>query len=191
MVIQISNKLILEYALPLSVNHYLSHRAYMVGKKPQVSVYVTSDAKKYKKAFIEYIKEEIKKQSFVIKLDKYQFTHVDVTWYFPRIDMDSNNLWKLSLDCLTDAGVWVDDNTTMERCKRIYYDNKNPRMIMEVYYSDYIGIFNDQFYLEYFISKCVHCTRYKNGKCSILSKAKQGRIQEEINDYACSKYKNK
>ena len=175
-----------------TVNHYLGHRGFIKNGKPQVSVYVTTEAKKYKKRFVEYIKQQIKEQQFEIKLHKFQFTHVDATWYFPRIDLDSNNQWKLILDSLTEAGIWTDDNTTLERCKRIYYDNKNPRMVLEVYYSEQIGIFDNQSQLEEFKSNCIQCKRYKNGKCSIFKKALESRIQEEIQGLACSKYnKNK
>lgn len=186
------NKLVLEFDIPVSVNHYTKLRTFIknVKGKPKamVSKYETKEAKDFKKRFVKYIKEQIKEQGFEVKLDKYQFTHVDVTWYFPRIDMDSNNYWKVSLDCLTEAGVWVDDNTTLERAKRIYYDPKNPRMIMEIYYSDYIGIFENQAHLDEFLSKCIQCSKYRNGKCGVLTRAKQSRIQEEIQDFVCTKY---
>ena len=42
--------------------------------------------------------------------------------------------------------------------------------------------------LEQFESRCIGCKRYKRN-CSILQKAKEGRIQEEIIGLECSKYK--
>ena len=159
--------------------------------KPKISIYETSEAKLFKKQFIKYIKEEIEKQNFNVILDKYKFTHIDTTWYFPRTNMDSNNNWKLTLDCLTEAGIWVDDNTALERCKRIYYDSKNPRFVMEIYYSDFIGIFDNQSHLDEFKSKCIQCNKYNNGKCSILNKAMIGKIQSEIQDFSCTEYKEK
>ena len=43
--------------------------------------------------------------------------------------------------------------------------------------------------LEQFESRCIGCIRYKRN-CSILQKAKEGRIQEEITELECSKYKS-
>jgi len=43
--------------------------------------------------------------------------------------------------------------------------------------------------LEEFLSNCVQCKRYKDGKCSLLVKAKEGRIQEDIQELQCSKFK--
>lgn len=53
---------------------------------------------------------------------------------------------------------------------------------------EYIGIFPTQEHLETFEIRCTKCKRYKNN-CSILKKAKEGRIQEEISDLVCSKFK--
>lgn len=184
----ISQVLRLEFDVSPTVNHYLGIRSFIMNGRPQASIYVTTEAKKYKKRFIEYIKQQIQEQQFQIKIDKFQFTHVDATWYFPRIDLDSNNQWKLILDSLTEAGVWMDDNTTLERCKRIYYDNKNPRMILEIYYSEQVGIFDNQSQLEKFTSNCIQCKRYKDGKCSIYKKALESRIQEEIQNMTCTKF---
>lgn len=89
--IKMTNILKLEYDIPISVNHYIKHRAFMIGRYPQVSVYVTKKAKDYKDSFVKYVKEQIKLQNFEIKLNKFQFTNVDAIWYFPRIDMDNSN----------------------------------------------------------------------------------------------------
>lgn len=163
-----------------------------VGGKPkaQVTMYETSEAKKYKKDFIKYIKEQVKIQGFETKLDKFQFTNVECIYYFPRIDMDSNNTWKLLLDSITESGVvWVDDNTVLESARRIYYDSKTPRVEITISYADYIGIFNSQEQLESFINtNCIHCKRFKNN-CGILKNAKESRIQEELQDFKCSCFK--
>ena len=45
--------------------------------------------------------------------------------------------------------------------------------------------------LENFKNKCVCCKRYRNGKCSILIKAIEGRIQQEIKNDICLKFENK
>jgi len=190
------NQLKLISSIPVSVNHYICPRSFItyVNKKPKamVTMYETADAKKYKKDFIKYIKEQVKIQKFETKLNKYQFTHVDCIFYFPRIDMDANNTWKLLLDSITESGaVWIDDNTALESAKRIYYDPKNPRIEITLTYADYIGIFDNQLQFNEFKSNCEKCNRYKEGKCSILQKAIESRIQEEIQDLKCSKFKQK
>jgi len=177
------------------VNHYLKPRGFIIYKngKPvsQITMYETAEAKKYKKEFVKYIKEQVKIQGFETKLNKFQNTIVESVFYFPRIDMDANNTWKLLLDSITESGVvWVDDNTTLENARRIFYNPKNPRLELTIYYADYIGIFNNQEHLDSFISNnCINCKRHKKNNCSIIKSAKEGRIQEEIIDFICGEFK--
>ena len=53
---------------------------------------------------------------------------------------------------------------------------------------DYIGVFDNASQLEQFESRCIGCNRYKRN-CSILQKAKEGRVQEEVAGLECGKYK--
>jgi len=189
------NKLKLISPMPVSVNHYLAHRSfitYIKGKAvAQTTMYTTSEAKKYKKEFAEYLKQEIKNQGWDLVPNKTQHFYIDLTFYFPRIDMDCNNYLKLLLDAITDTqSVWLDDNCTCERVNRIYYDSKNPRIEIDIYPVDYIGIFDNNTDLQTFEIQCHTCSRYKNN-CSILNKCMEGRIIEEIDieTKICSKYK--
>lgn len=150
--------------------------------------YKTSEATKYQKNFSNYVKEEVKKQGYNLKPNKLQHFYIDAVFYFDRIDKDPNNYWKCMLDAITDTGlIWVDDNVTCERVQRIYYDSKNPRVVLEIYPVDYIGVFDNTAQLEEFESNCIGCKRYKRN-CSILNKAKEGKIQEEIHCLQCDKY---
>ena len=118
-----------------------------------------------------------------------QHFYIDAIFYFDRTDRDPNNYFKCMLDAITDTGlVWVDDNVTCERVQRIYYDSKNPRIELTIYPVDYIGVFDNASQLEQFESRCVECNRYKRN-CSILQKAKEGRIQEDIDNLQCKKFK--
>ena len=100
-------------------------------------------------------------------------------------------MYKLLLDSLTESEcIWIDDTQSCERTQGIFYDSVNPRIEITITYTDYIGIFKDISQLEQFESNCIYCARY-NRNCSILKKAKEGRIQEEINDLVCSKFKIK
>ena len=118
-----------------------------------------------------------------------QHYYVDAVFYFPRIDMDTNNYWKVAFDAITDSGViWVDDNMACERVIKVLYDAKNPRIEYTIYKTNFIGIFDNIDQMNAFESTCKNCKRYCRN-CSILRKAKEGRIQEEIQNNVCSKYK--
>lgn len=175
--------------IPLSVNHYLGTRAILKNGKPMAMVYETGDAKKYKKEFIKYIHKQIEEQNWDVSVTTTQHFYCDCVFYFDRIDKDCNNYFKLLLDSITESeSIWTDDNVVCERVNRIYYDSSNPRIELEIYPVDYIGIFDNEEQLNYFEDKCKTCQRYKRN-CSILNKAKEGRIQEEICDLECGKYK--
>ncbi len=172
-----------------SVNHYLAYRVVKKGNKFVAISYCTSEAKHYKKWFSDYVRDEVKKQNWVLEPSKYQHFYVDTVFYFPRIDMDGNNYFKVMLDAITDTNlIWLDDNVACERVQAVYYDTKNPRIELCIHPVDYIGVFNNASQLEEFTSKCIGCTRYSRN-CSLLRKATEGHIQSEITNGVCNKYK--
>lgn len=175
--------------IPLSVNHYLGTRAILKNGRPMAMVYETKEAKKYKKEFGEYIKEQVELQNWIMSTDKTQHIYCDCVFYFDRTDKDCNNYFKLLLDSITESEcVWIDDNVVCERVNRICYDSSNPRIELSIYPVEYIGIFNSVEDRNVFEKKCKCCNRYKRN-CSILNKALEGRIQEEIQNMECLKYK--
>lgn len=174
--------------IPPSVNHYLSYRAIMRNGKPLAMSYKTREATKYQQEFIKYVRKEVFNQKWKPNRDKFQHYYIDADFYFPRIDMDCNNYWKCMFDAITETGlVWIDDNVTCERVNHIYYDSENPRIELTIRPTDYIGVFENTSQMEAFEAICVGCKRYKRN-CSVLQKAKEGRIQREIVDGACTKY---
>ena len=176
--------------IPCSVNHYLKPRAYIVHGKPQVTMYETAEAKIYKRQFIQYVQDEAKKQKFVMSQNKSQHYYVDCVFYFDRVDKDCNNYWKLLLDAITESQcVWIDDNVCCERVNAIYYDKAYPRIEIEIKAVPYRGIFPDIVSLKHFSDQCMTCKKFRNGRCSIYTKALEGRIQEEITDFTCLKIK--
>lgn len=157
----------------------------MKNGKPMAMSYKTNEAKKYQHDFTEYVKKQVELQHWVKSDNIYQHYYMDSYFYFPRIDMDANNYYKCLADAITDSGVvWNDDNQLCERVQRIYYDSKSPRIELSIYPCDYIGVFDNASQLEQFESRCIGCKRYKRN-CSILQKAKEGRIQEEVNNGVC------
>ena len=151
--------------------------------------YKKPEAIKYQKDFADYVKKEVEKQGWVKSDNKFQHYYMDCHFYFPRTDMDANNYFKCMADAITDSEcVWIDDVQLCERVQGINYDTKNPRIELEIRAVDYIGIFKDISQLEQFESNCIGCSKY-NRNCSLLTRAKEGRIQEEIQDFQCSKFK--
>ena len=150
--------------------------------------YKKPEALKYQKEFSEYVKKEVKKQGWEKSDNIYQHYYMDCVIYFDRVDKDANNIFKCLADAITDSGVvWIDDTQLCERVQRIYYDSKNPRVELLIHPVSYIGVFNDTSQLEQFESRCIGCKRYKRN-CSILQKAKEGRIQGDIENSICKKY---
>lgn len=176
----------------ISVNHYLQYTIVRKGKRYIPSSHKTKEAVDFKNNFSDYVKKEVKKQGWILDSNPFQHYYVDAVFYFPRIDMDTNNYWKVAFDAITDSGVvWLDDNMACERVIKVMYDNKNPRIEYTIYKTDFIGIFNDVEQLNEFENKCKTCKRYKRN-CSILRKAKEGRVQNEIlGDLICAKYNEK
>lgn len=173
------------------MNHYLGHRAVIKGNRAIDVSYVTNEAKKYKQEFADYVREEVKKQGWNIELNKYQHFYVDAIFYFDKTRMDCNNYFKVMLDAITDTQmVWADDNVVCERVQRIYYDTGDPRVELTITPVEYIGIFDDMSQLEAFVTNCIECTRYSRN-CSILRKAKEGKIQQEIVEGICERFKAK
>lgn len=176
--------------IPPSVNHYLAYRAVMKNGRPLATSYKTTEAVRYQKNFTEYVISECEKQGWDLIPNKYQHFYVDTVFYFPRADLDCNNYFKVMLDAITDTQkIWIDDNVTCERVNAIYYDSENPRVEITIRPVDYIGVFENASQMEAFESVCIGCKRYTRN-CSILRRAKEGRIQSEISEGVCKKYKS-
>lgn len=151
--------------------------------------YKTPETVKYRTEFAEQVRKEVKLQNWNLKPNKYQHFYADAVFYFDRQDKDPSNYWKILLDAITDTQlIWPDDNVVCERVQRIYYDPDNPRIELDIYPVDYIGVFDNAPQMEAFVSRCIGCARY-NRNCSILQNAKQGRIRTEIYNGTCTKFK--
>jgi Holliday junction resolvase RusA-like endonuclease len=95
--------------------------------KPIAMSYKTTEASKYQKEFIKYVKEQVKLQGWVKSDNKFQHYYMDTYFYFPRTDMDANNYYKCLADAITDSEVvWIDDTQLCERVQSIFYDSQNP-----------------------------------------------------------------
>lgn len=163
----------------------------MRGGKPIAMSYRTPEAVKYRNDFAKYVAYEVRKQKWDLVPNKTQHFYIDTVFYFPSTNLDGNNYFKVMLDAITDTGlIWLDDNVACERIQAIYYDSANPRVELTISPVDYIGIFDNESQMEKFESVCIECNRYTRN-CSILRKAKEGRIQDEIQDGYCLKFRKK
>lgn len=152
---------------------------------------LSAEGSKSKMLIQKDTRNQMKKQVWNFEYTKENFIYLDATIYFNRMGRDDNNLYKLLCDAL-EGIVYDNDSRVLIRTQRIYYDTKEPRMELHIHPVEYIGIFDDQEMLDTFESVCKTCSRYANN-CSILLKAKEGRIQEEIDmvELECLKYKKK
>lgn len=153
--------------------------------------YCTQDAKRYRKDFANYVCEEVEQQGWSLQPCAEQHFYVDTWFYFPRLDLDPNNYFKVMLDAITDTQkIWIDDNVVCERVQGILYDSENPRIEIVIHPVEYVGIFKDRAELSEFCTRCSTCSR-SNRNCSILRKAKLGYVQKDISGNVCLKYRNK
>lgn len=165
----------------------------MKNGRPMAMSYCTKEAKLYRKNFSEYVATQVVQQGWSLVPNSTQHFYVDAIFYFPRLDLDPNNAFKILLDAITDTQlIWLDDNVACERVQGIYYDSSNPRIELTIHPVDYIGVFNNHDLHTEFVGRCKTCSRYSRN-CSTLAKAEQGRIQSSITlcngAYRCAEFK--
>jgi Holliday junction resolvase RusA-like endonuclease len=184
----------LRIPLPTSLNKlYVNQYKYnaRTKKNEPTGARVLSKEGKLSKALIQKAaKNQMKKQKWDYEYTKDNYIYLDSIIYFNKKGRDDNNLYKLLCDALEKI-VYDNDSRVLIRTMKIFYDAENPRMELHIHPVEYIGIFDDQSCLDKFESVCKNCSRYARN-CSILNKAKEGRIQEEIDStFTCSKFKEK
>jgi crossover junction endodeoxyribonuclease RusA len=177
-------KLFLTSPLPPSVNGYLNYRIGSNGRKKFVQIYPSTETNLYKNFFTDYVKDEVREQDWE-RPEKGALVFVQMTFFLDRKRKDPSNFIKVPFDVLTDAGVYVDDDIALPIVNRVYIDKLNPRIEIEIYESESIGIFDDQADLTNFLSdNCLFCKKDTN-KCSILKKLLENRIIEEVENRTC------
>lgn len=171
----------------------MGYRGVRKGNGCMVMAYTTAEAKKFKKEFSTYAKEQVKLQNWDIESTRDIHHYVDCIFYFDRTDKDEQNYMKVLCDTLNGI-AYIDDKKVLTRTHEVYYDSKNPRIEIIIHPVEYRGIFPSEEHMQTFESNCMNCKRYARN-CSILNKAKEGRIQEEIKnvdgELVCSKFNKK
>lgn len=163
-------------------------------REPTGARILSKEGEKSKQAIQEAAKEQLKDQSWDYEWteDKNNFLYQDAIIYFSRRGRDDNNVYKLLNDSL-EGIVYDNDSRVLVRTQKILFDKDNPRMELTLVPVDYVGIFNSEDEYIEFESNCQSCTRFRNGRCSILSDSYNGTVREEVdlNSYECSEYKKK
>lgn len=179
--------------LPVSVNNYLKPSAKIVNGRPIIHLYESKEAKDFKKRFGAYLKREVKKQDWNIEWTEDGHWTLECVFIQSRTNQDNNNYFKVLCDTLTGI-VTKDDKNILVQTKRVLYHPSNPRFYAILRPVEYTGIFNNEAdYTQFFEGNCATCKK-NHEKCTILRKAKEGRLQDEISgnsgNYICSKKKS-
>lgn len=187
---------------PDSVNSYTKYRVVGSGKRAFVQSYKSPKAKTFEKAFQKYLHNLVKETGWTFDPDSKQHYYLDMTVYFHRTNQDIANIDKQILDNMNGI-LYPDDKYVLPRGMAVYY-SKEPYIEMTLTPVEYTGIFPSEGSKEEFLTGCQSCTRYLNGRCSIIQDSLIGRIRPELeydtNDdqgyithenINCTKYKEK
>ena len=149
---------------------------------------LSSEGEQVKKLIQKKASEQLSTGDWDYNFTVDNYIYMDTVIYFNRKGRDDNNIYKLLCDSLEKI-IYENDSRVLIRTQKILYDPENPRVEVEFTPVTYRGIFESEDQQYIFEEKCKSCKRYKRN-CSILNKAKEGRIQSEIDEeYICSKYK--
>jgi Holliday junction resolvase RusA-like endonuclease len=186
-------KLNLTLPLPTSINKlYINQMSWNPKSKTRISTgkrILSKDGEKTKKQIINKAKDQLQGQNWSYDFTLDNYIYMDTIIYFNRKGRDDNNIYKLLCDALEKV-VYENDSRVLIRTQRILYDTNNPRVEVTFTPVEYRGIFPTEIHMNEFENKCKGCKRYARN-CSILNKAKEGRIQEDIDgDLTCTKYNN-
>ena len=187
-------KIKLVLPLPVSINKlYINQYTWNPKTKTRVPTgkrIMSEEGKKIKKMIqLETIKQ-LQSQEWDYEWTKTNYIYQDCYIYMNRAGRDDNNIFKLLNDSLEKI-VYDNDSRVLTRTQRILIDSENPRVELIISQVPFRGIFDTEEQMQQFEEKCKTCKRYKNN-CSILKKAKEGRIQKEIDEKLnCKKYKKK
>jgi Holliday junction resolvase RusA-like endonuclease len=181
--------------VPTSINAlYINQFSYnpKTKKREMTGARILSKAGQKRKDEIAFhAKQQMENQEWDYEWTKENFVYQDAVIHFARRGSDDNNIYKLLNDTL--EGIAYDnDSRVLVRTQRIVYDSNNPRVEVTLTPVDFVGVFENQEEADQFELRCNECTRFLNGRCSILVDSLNGTVREEIgsiNEPVCVKYK--
>lgn len=180
--------------VPLSLNQlYINEYGWNPKKRmrtPTGRRILSKDGEKSKEELISKATEQMKDQEWDYDFTLDNYIYMDTIIYFNKKGRDDNNVYKLLCDSLEKI-AYDNDSRVLIRTQRILYDTENPRIEVKLHPVSYVGVFDSSDEYISFESKCKTCKRHKRN-CSILKKAVEGRVQDDINkvnnEYICDKY---
>lgn len=189
---------------PPSVNHYMGYRAVKKGRGAIVMAYTTKEAKEFQKVFGTYLEQLVKETGWDKEQTRDTHYYLDMTFYFDKKGKDESNYTKVMNDLMNER-VIIDDKHLITRTHAVYLDKNRPRIEMLLHPVEYKGIFPTKDSANEFESKCLGCTRFLDGRCSIFRDSNEGRVREEVEmeyikdnkgmttheNISCTKYKEK
>jgi Holliday junction resolvase RusA-like endonuclease len=180
--------------VPTSLNElYINEYSWNPKKKmrtPTGRRILSKDGEKCKEQLQQLTTEQLTDQEWDYAYTIENYIYMDTVIYFSRKGRDDNNIYKLLCDALEKI-VYENDSRVLIRTQKILYDTTNPHIDVTLKPVEYRGIFPSEIHMNEFEDKCKECKRYARN-CSILNKAKEGRIQEEVNgELVCSKFNGK
>jgi Holliday junction resolvase RusA-like endonuclease len=177
--------------LPTSINDlYINQYSWNPKTKTRVPTgkrIMSKEGEKVKKEIQEKAQAQLSNQEWDYNYTLNNYIYMDAIIFFNRVGRDDNNIYKLNNDALEKI-IYDNDSRVLTRTQRILFDKDNPRVELTFSKVGYIGIFDSEEDSIMFEDKCKKCIRYRRN-CSILKEAKEGRVQEDIVDLVCSKFK--
>lgn len=157
-------------------------------------MYESAESKDFKKHYGIYLKQLVKNTDWDIEQTKEGHWYLDCVFVQSRLNQDSSNFFKIMLDSMKGI-VFDDDKNILVRVQKVVYNPKNPRFIATLRPVKYVGMFNTQEGFDSFEEACVSCSKYRNGKCSILRDIKDNKEVDDIRvqgkEIICNSYKQR
>lgn len=185
--------------VPTSINAlYVNQYAYNPRsrkREPTGAKILSKEGENCKKLIQFQAKEQLSQQEWNYEWteDKNNFLYQDAIIYFSRRGRDADNISKLLNDSLEKI-IYENDSRILPRTQKILYDTVNPRIELTLTPVDYVGVFESKSVADAFEDKCKECTRYLEGRCSILVDSLAAKVREEIgsiDEPECVKFKEK
>lgn len=184
------NKLNFTLPLPPSANNYMDKKVERSGKRFVVKFYPSEEYVEFNHVATKIIKEYMKDKYWEVP-PKGIYLKLETTIYFNQLGRDADNELKPMIDTIKKTGlVFIDDAWVLPAVKNVYVDKDNPRVEVEIYVMDKIGVFRDeQEMLEFEECNCKNCKKNKE-HCPVYKGFLQNRVHDiQLDDMTCKRIK--
>lgn len=192
-------ELTLRVPMPVSINKlYINEHNWVYNPKTKRKE-LTPTGRRILSKEGAFVKSQIQAEAriqLLKQLDKWDYewtktgyVYQDAYITFARRGSDDNNIYKLLNDSLEDI-IYDNDSRVLVRTQKIVYNPDDPHIMLYLKPVDFIGVFDNQDQLDNFQAECEFggkngCSKFRNGKCSILKDLKNGTVRDEYLDNKC------